>query len=230
MADDTPKITAAYAPWRSFINFIMSLVGKPIPRRIDRSVFGNMNGGLAYSILSALRFLKLIDAEGRPTALLEQLVAASDADRPAALLNVLKAGYEPFWDGSFDLKTATAAQFNELLRDRYGASGSTIDKAAAFFLGAAEEAGVEVSDYIKKRTSVGPSPSSRKSAKARRVAAEASAFIPAPPVPPPAPPAATSLPDQLVGKYPPFDPAWPPEIQKAWFDGFQKLMEITRSE
>jgi hypothetical protein len=29
----------------------------------------------------------------------------------------------------------------------------------------------------------------------------------------------------LIEKFPNFDPAWPPEVQVKWFEGFERLLE-----
>lgn len=200
MSDDAQKASTAYAPKGVFFKIINDLAGKPPPDRIDRSVFGNMNGGLAYSILASMRTTKLIDAEGKPLPLLMEMANATDADRPALLRRMLEGTYPAFFNGTLNLKTATAAQFHAVLRDTYGAQGSTIDKAAIFFLSVAEEAGVEVSDFIRKRTPVAASSASRKSAKARKAAQVAEEILhnPPPPPHPPPPPAKQSPVDVLM--------------------------------
>jgi hypothetical protein len=32
-----------------------------------------------------------------------------------------------------------------------------------------------------------------------------------------------SIQQQLIGKYPDFDPAWPDNVKAAWFESFQRL-------
>jgi hypothetical protein len=31
--------------------------------------------------------------------------------------------------------------------------------------------------------------------------------------------------NQLLGKFPSFDPGWPDDIKKKWFEGFDRLMK-----
>ncbi|MCV6900871.1 hypothetical protein OE165_27955, partial [Escherichia coli] len=74
--------------------------------------------------------------------------------RGPELEKILKGAYPTLWAPGFNLKAATASQFNDHLRDQFGISGSTIDKAANFFMAIADQAGVEVSPHIKRRTPV----------------------------------------------------------------------------
>jgi len=167
MTDNSKKQSPPYATWRSFVNFANGLRDSSIPSRIDRSVFGNISGGAAYSILAALKYLKLIDEVGTPSPLLRQLVEASDDERKPLIAQMLKEGYPALWSGAIDLETATAGQFDEHIRNNYDMKGSTLDKVAAFFLAAAEDAGVPISVHLKNRKPVAPSLASKKPRKTR---------------------------------------------------------------
>jgi len=168
MSEKTTSLKPPYATYGSFSNFISKLGETNVPSRIDRSVFGNMSGGVAYSILASLKFLKLINEEGAPSNVFQNLAVASEDQRPALMSNIIKSGYTELFTNDVDLSKASAGQFDEWLRTFYGAQGSTLDKAASFFIAAADVADIELSPQIKGRKPQHSSSSSRKSRKQRK--------------------------------------------------------------
>lgn len=121
-----------------------------------------MSGGTAYSLLSALKFLKLIDDGGAPSQFFRNLVEADDAARKQLIGEMLRACYPTFFEGVIDLGQASSGQFDDHIREQFGSKGSTIDKQALFFLNAAEDAGVALSAHLKARRPTASSPASRK--------------------------------------------------------------------
>jgi hypothetical protein len=164
MADDTITVSPPYSTYRQITNVFNNLKDTKVPSRIDRSLFGNMSGGTAYSLLSSLKFLKLTDNDGVPQPLLREIVVADEAARKPLIHQMLAAAYPPLMDGPINLAEASGGQFDELLREEYGIKGSTVDKVAAFFLAAAEDAGVALSPHLKKRKPSPPSPLGRRRA------------------------------------------------------------------
>lgn len=151
-----------YVGFGSFQSFISGLRGSPLPDRIDRSVFGTMSGGLAYGLLSALKFLNLIDGNGVPTPPLIRLAEADGEDQKAALRVVLESAYPGLFDGTVKLDRATSAQLNDHLRKEFGIAGSTVDKAASFVLAAATAADITISNQLKARKPIGSGGASQK--------------------------------------------------------------------
>jgi hypothetical protein len=172
MAEITKYPCPPYATFSPLLNFINKLRDTQVPSRIDPSVFGNASGSLSYSIIAALKVLKLIATDGTPTIAFMALVDADDDTRKELLRAALPAAYPTFFDGSFDIKKVTAGQFDEHIRDRYDAKGSTIDKVASFFIAAANYADVEISQLIKDRKPISSSASSGRSRKQRKQARE----------------------------------------------------------
>lgn len=162
MADENTQLKPPYATFRSFMNFIDKLAETDIPSRVDRSVFGNVSGSAAYSIMSALKFLTLISAGGAPSEELRALVGSSGQDRKDCLKQVLRVGYPALFSDKVNLRLATSAQFDQLMRSEHGVSGSSLDKAASFFIAAAQESGLEISQHLKDRRPTAPSSASRK--------------------------------------------------------------------
>ncbi len=168
MVEKAKNHTAPYASWTSFLNFINKLQESGVPARIDPSVFGNASGSISYSIIAALKSLKLIMDDGIPTPEFSAFVNSTEDQRKAMMEAILKTGYPSLWNGGIDLATATAGQFDEHLRSTYDVKGSTVDKAAAFFLSAAQFADIKLSAHLKQRKPTASSPSSRKSIKQRK--------------------------------------------------------------
>jgi hypothetical protein len=150
MADDAGKgkdLSPPYTSFQSLKNLFGTLKENGIPGRIDRSLLNKFSGQVASQILTALRFLKLTDGQGHPTAALEAVVNASGTDDwPAALSDVIKAAYAPLF--SLNLASASPSQFNDTFRAAYNAEGDTFRKCMTFFLNAAREAKIPVSAYI----------------------------------------------------------------------------------
>lgn len=187
MAEKTATHSPPYATFASFINFLNKLRETQVPSRIDPSVFGNASGSLSYSIIAALKSLKLISAEGLPTVEFINFVRASDEDRKPMMLEILKAGYPTIWGGAIDLSSTTAGQFDEHIREEYDVKGSTVDKVAAFFIAAAKYCDLSISPHLAARKPTASSASSNKSKKQRKVDDDnggngAGAYVPPPPI------------------------------------------------
>lgn len=184
MAEITKYPCPPYATFSPFINLFNKLRDTQVPSRIDPSVFGKASGSLSYSVIAALKVLKLITSEGTPTGAFVALVKADDEERKSLLRAELPVAYPTFFDGTFDIAKATAGQFDEHLRERYECKGSTIDKVAAFFTQAAAFSGVEVSQLVKDRKAISTSATAGKSKKQRKLAQDEGGGGPAPPTSP----------------------------------------------
>lgn len=157
-----------YVGFGSFQSFITGLKGAPLPDRIDRSVFGSMSGGLAYGLLSALKFLNLIDANGAPTPLLSELAEGEGDAQKVALRTVLEGAYPGLFDGTVKLDRATSAQLDDHLRKAFGITGSTVDKAASFVLAAVTAADITISNQLKARKPIASGGASQKKLRLKR--------------------------------------------------------------
>jgi hypothetical protein len=232
MTNETAVPTPPYASFTSFQNFLDHLRDHPpLPPRIDKSVMGHLNYGTQQALLSCLRSLALIHGEDAPTDRLEKLVLAKDNQRAPIMLTTIKEGYPYFWNGTFDLTRATADQFTEKIRNEGKVGGSTVDKALSFFMAAATAAGLKLSPHLTKRkagkagrtakakTNGTPPPASAKrgrpkgtknSLKPRRTDEDGETDLP--------------MVNQLLDKFPDFDPKWDQKLQEKWFEGFTRLM------
>jgi hypothetical protein len=236
---ENPKhqLSPPYTAFASVKTLFGSLKEHGLPGRIDRSVLTNFSGAVGSQIITALRFLGLIDADNRPNPDFQTCLDAYGTDAwPQALGNMVKQAYEPIFQ--LDLKTASPSQFTEKFRGTYPNKEETLRKCLTFFLNAAREAELPISAYIMKnkkpRSSNGPrKPKVVRTAKVDNEnagtgannsgtgtntsgAGDAIAD------------ALTAFKGQLLDKFPPFDPTWPENIKADWFKGFQQFLDMAK--
>jgi hypothetical protein len=186
--------------------------------------------------MTALKVLTLVDADGHPSEELEDLVHAEGDDRRALIRRILERFYVPVFD--LDLARASKGQFHEAFRS-FGTKEGVLTKCEAFFIRAAQAAGIELSKRIlvgrhgasKSRTAAAPP---RQRAAVTPVAAPAKPVAPAPVESVvPAGSVKLELADRILAKYPEFDPAWDPAVQAKWLEGMTRLYEglsVTQSD
>src|SRR3989442_15560775 len=102
-----------YIAFRTLKTFTEDLKAHGIPNRIDRSVWGSrFSGSVGAQLMSALRFLHLIDENDQPEPILKRLVAANGTgDWKTVLTEMLRAAYEPILN--LDLQTITPQELSE---------------------------------------------------------------------------------------------------------------------
>src|SRR5271167_2778706 len=141
--------TPPYTSYRTFRTFIEDLRENGVPSRIDRSVLTRFSGVVGSQLTHALRFLGLIEGQGRPTERLRALVKAHGAGRwPEALSELMRQEYAPIF--AIDLEAATPSHFNEAFRKAFPAADAVVQKCVTFFLYAANDAGVKISGRVLK--------------------------------------------------------------------------------
>jgi Family of unknown function (DUF5343) len=141
--------TPPYTSYRTFKTFIQDLQEHGVPSRIDRSVLTRFSGVVGSQLMHALRFLGLIEEQGRPTQRLKELVNAHGAANwPEKLLELLQRDYAPMF--AIELETATPSHFNGVFRKAFPAAEAVVQKCVTFFLYAASDAGVKVSGRVLK--------------------------------------------------------------------------------
>jgi Family of unknown function (DUF5343) len=141
--------TPPYTSYRTFKTFIQDLDENGVPSRIDRSVLTRFSGVVGTQLMHALRFLGLIEDQGRPTQRLRELVAAHrDGRWPEVLLELLRQEYAPMF--AIELETATPSHFTGAFRKAFPAADAVVQKCVTFFLYAAKDAGVKISPRVLK--------------------------------------------------------------------------------
>ncbi|MCH8230136.1 MAG: DUF5343 domain-containing protein [Chloroflexi bacterium] len=228
LQEQTPTIPP-YVPYRTFQTFLEFLLDEGIPERVDKTVWGpRFSGSSGTQLMTALKVLLLVDSEGHPSEELEELVHAEGDDRRALLRRILERFYTPVFE--LDLPRASRGQFHEAFRS-FGTKEGVLTKCEAFFIRAAQAAGIELSRRIltgrhgANRTRTSPAPARARSAVNQAVAPEkkiapmqAESVIPAQA-------AKLELADRILAKYPDFDPSWDPSVQARWLEGMTRLYE-----
>ena len=216
-----------YVSHRTLTTFLESL--RPgIPDRIDGSVFdASFSGTSRKQVTSALKSLRLVDDDLRPTGMLDLLVKSDGEERRAAWRTLLEDVYAPLF--LLDLEAATPFQLREALRNMVG-SESMLVKCESFFKHAATDAGVRLSPHIMKRKQVrrrrkpeprqsrADDPADGNSTASQPVGAtEQSPDIYGTNV--------AGFADKILQKYPEFDPNWSEEARENWHAGTERLMD-----
>jgi hypothetical protein len=222
------KPAPAYIPWRTFGNFIKSLRETRMPTQVNRSLMNNLSYSTQAQLLAALRFLELIDSQGSPLPILSRIVDASETDESAIIKELVERRYA-FVFSSLDLERVTTEEIEKQFRQE-GITGSTVTRAVAFFLGAAEAAGFTLSPHLKKRTKgVNASAPRQRRGNRRRARSDGGATNAIPPAPPSLPSNGTqTIEQQLLGKFPELDNSWGEELKKLWFQDFKELMGMVK--
>jgi hypothetical protein len=166
---------APYIAFQSMKTFIQNLKPHKLPNRIDRSLLQNFAGTVQGQLIATLRFFDLIDAKGIPTEALERLHQAYDTDQwPVVLEDLLKKSYPAIFE--IGLATASPGQFSEAFRNAFAGAEAVQRKSRTFFLNAARDAQVEISQHITKNKKPRSMPTGR-----RRAARPTSTRAPATP-------------------------------------------------
>ncbi len=141
---------AASPPYVSFSTFrtlLEWLKDEGVPLRFDRSFWQiKFSGSNGTQLVTALRFLGLLEGV-RPRPDLERLVNASPDERRFVLAGLLIDAYEavPF----DELSRATPAMVRTWFR-AYPIDGNTARKAVSFFVNAAKDADIPLSNAVRK--------------------------------------------------------------------------------
>jgi hypothetical protein len=140
-----------YTSYKTFRTLIDDLRTHGVPSHVDRDVLKRFSGSVGTQLVTALRFLKLINDANEPLATLDALVdAKEDAQWKAALLTALKAAYGDLM--AMDLKRATPMALSKEFKERYTNKDDVVKKCVRFFVHAVKDAGVELSPRIVNAT------------------------------------------------------------------------------
>jgi hypothetical protein len=145
--EDTKPLSAPYTAFQSVKTALTQFKEHGTPSRVDRTVLPTFSGAVGSQVVTAFRFLKLIDANNSARGELDELVQAVGTDEwTASLRTVLQSAYAPLF--GLNLETASPSQFTELFRREYPGTEDVSRKAMTFFLNAARDAEIKISPYI----------------------------------------------------------------------------------
>lgn len=212
--------TPPYVAYKTLKNFLRTL-SQAVPSRIDKSVMRSLSGGAQSQIIQALKYLRLIDVEGKPADKLTQLVKSEGAEYQKVLREVITAAYPFLASKSLNLESATMHLLEEEFQKL--ASGETVRKCITFFIPAAKDAGIPISPFIEKPAK---RPASNNKNKKPRGSVEKAPLTGNVVITPAVPQTSVlSWHELLLSKFPSFDPSWPDDVKAKWFDSFTDLMK-----
>jgi hypothetical protein len=176
----------AYVAFKTFNTLIDDFKEHGVPQQIDRSVLRRFSGGVGSQLISALKALRLITEDNRPTPALQDLVNAVGTDEYKELIGIMLRSAYPYLV-NLDLMTVTPAQFADAFKVT-GAKEDVLRKARTFYLHAAQFAGVSLGSRLTAGSAprrVAGSPGAPR--RATKVKGTAPPPSPPPPSPPPPP-------------------------------------------
>ncbi len=149
----------AYVAYETLKNFIERLKESgAVPDHIDRTMMPSMSGAVQSHLMTALRFLRLVEGDDdAATESLRRLVRGGPDDWQPVLCDVLHVAYSGITD-DVNIATTTDGKLREAFSSATNLSGSMLDRAIRFYLHALKDGGIEVSPYIgarKKRSASG---------------------------------------------------------------------------
>ncbi len=215
-----------YISYRTFGNFL-SRLQEQIPARIDRSYWGAMlSGSTGIQLMTALRFLGLIDDNAKPTDQLKLLASAKDEQRTEVLREITYEAYRFVLQSSFDLQNSTYAQLAEKFHDTFHLAPDVGRKCIKFFISLAADARMPLSPFMTKRfrwthTSTGTT-GTKSVIKRGGHRTNQNVIIPHDLAEIPQDKARDTL---LLDKFPTFDPNWSDEVKLKWFTAFDELLK-----
>jgi hypothetical protein len=221
--DRNKKRSPPYVSYRSFLTLLEELQ-RGVPARIDRSYWGDkFSGSTGTQLMSALRFLNLVDSNAVPTNQLKNLVAARGAVKADILKKISQESFCFLMNNSFESDKATYAQLEETFHDLYQVDRDVARKCIKFFTELVSDAGIPLSPFITKK-----SKGSRQMPVVEKIpkrngnrtnqnliVRQNMELIPHP----------MSWKELLLTKFPNFDPTWPNEVQLKWFEAFDELLK-----
>jgi hypothetical protein len=217
------KTLPPYVSYRTFRNFIDGLE-TGIPDRIDRSYWGDRySGSSGTQLMTALRFLGLVDGTGIPTTRMRQLVSAKGAQRSEILKQIGHTAFDFLSERSLDPRGATYSQLEEAFYNTYQVTGDVARKCIKFFISLENDAGVILSPFIMKKTKTIRANTGRK-----KIATKAASGTKGNAVAQPqeiAVPVQSTWYEMVLTKFPTFDPAWPDDVKLKWFEAFDTLLK-----
>lgn len=136
-----------YVSYKSLKTLIEDIRTQGFPSHVDKDVMKRFSGSVRAQLMTALRFLKLVNDSNEPTPSLLGLVEAKQPDEwKRSLKTVLDTAYGSIME--INLAQATPTALTKEFKERYKAKDDVIEKIVRFFVQAAKDAGVELSKRI----------------------------------------------------------------------------------
>jgi hypothetical protein len=221
--DRNKKRSPPYVSYRSFLTLVEELQ-RGLPARIDRSYWDDkFSGSTGTQLMSALRFLSLIDSNGVPTSHLKELANARGAVKGEVLRRISQESYSFLESNAFDPEKATYKQLEEVFNDFYAVDRDVARKCIKFFIELASDSGISLSTFITKKSKNSKNPGIvEKVPKKFGTRTNHNLLVPQNVE---LVPHQISWKELLLSKFPSFDPTWPNDVQLKWFEAFDELLK-----
>lgn len=184
MADgNQKKRVAPYAPASAASAFFDHIRYVKTPDKVDSSILQDygISKSQAFPLLSTLKFLDLIAADGTPTPAFRELQTGGD-EFQAALRGIIEHAYSDVFS-RLDVSRDSRDKIMNFFARNY--SPATAERATALFLDLCGEAGIATAAKEQPRTQP---PTGQKGKEQRRAARGLAVKPPSPPPPPARPP------------------------------------------
>ena len=241
--DKGRKHLPPYVSYRTFHNFTDRLQQQGTPQRIDRSYWGEiLSGSTGPQLMAAMRFLGLIDANGKPTDRLKQLVPAEGDKKTQLIRTIATESFSFVTKGNLDLASATYSQLEEAFHNNFSLTDDVKRKCVKFFIAMACDGGMDISPHITRHTRTARNGTGMRNAVKKTVPKSIvpedipqqarfpqMANIPqvkkVPRIMEQLPDHSKTLLVKLVDKFPDFDPSWNDDVKQRWLMSFDELFK-----
>jgi hypothetical protein len=150
MVAEPAKRAAPYLPFSTLLNSL-DVLSQGVPPKLDRSLWRSQSGLVQGQIMNAYRFLGFVD-EMQGDASTEELIhmAKKVEQRPEILRGIIEAQYYDILE-NHDLTKMTMKMLEDEFEKHFSVSGTTKQKAIAFFLKAAKFADMPLSTFLQSQ-------------------------------------------------------------------------------
>jgi hypothetical protein len=149
------KLIPPYLPYKTLMGSLENLA-QGIPPKLDRSIWKNQPGTVQSQILSAYKFLGLMNDSTEPTEMLRVLVEHRSSPTPV-MKHLIEDKYKAILD-KHPLNTMTITMLNNEFEVAFQVDGETKKKGIRFLLQAAKANGFVLSKFLLDQTRVSSGP------------------------------------------------------------------------
>ncbi len=154
-SEDGTSVTPPLIAFKTFLG-LFDKFEQGTPNRIDRSFWRKYySGTIGSQLIRGLHFLGLIEGEdNRVTPEFKRLAREKEV-RKQLIGDMVRERYTPIFRDIGDLTEATHGQLEQAFKQHYKIDGENRRKAISFFVHAAQEAGMQISPFIRTATNPG---------------------------------------------------------------------------
>jgi hypothetical protein len=150
MVVEPTKRAAPYLPFTTFMSSF-DVFSQGVPPRLDRSLWRSQSGLVQGQIMNAYRFFGLVVEEEGDTSTEELVAMAKKTEqRPQVLRGLIESQFYEMLE-THDLTKMTMKMLEDEFEKHFSVSGTTKQKAIAFFLKAAKFADMPLSTFLQSQ-------------------------------------------------------------------------------